>query len=543
MNYRRALIALLLGLFVMAAMVAAQTPRRARPATQGARSPATNSTTPKPASASSSSAPADRGTAATTTTPPPAGTLAMVNGQAITLADIDSDVRSIIGNSQDPYLQAFYDDPEKEAAAARTRALDARTRSMLIEAEAKRRNVTVGQLVEAEINSRIPAPTEEEIRSVYEQNHAQMSGADLESVRPQIVNYLRGKASERLYAELATRLRMTNTVKKGAEVNAPNLSPGAVLVTVGDRPFTAAMLDQRMRPYLYKLRLAVYEAEKSALDKKINDILLMTEVRKRNVPPENIIRDEITSKIHHPTEADVAKFYRENKERITGDLDSTRADIANYLEQQEQERVELALAEKLRAGAQVRVLLMEPEPPVQSISLDDDPSRGDPKSPVTLVEFTDFQCPACGAVYPVLEEVLRSYGNRVRFVVRDFPLGQHEFARKAAEAADAANAQGKFFEYINLLFTHQKALDVESLKKYASQLGLDRARFDAALDRGDYAAEVQHDVDDGEMYGVDSTPTIYVNGVRVMDLSDKGIRAAIERAFARAGQSPVRAAN
>jgi protein-disulfide isomerase len=133
-------------------------------------------------------------------------------------------------------------------------------------------------------------------------------------------------------------------------------------------------------------------------------------------------------------------------------------------------------------------------------------------------------------MHPVLEEVLKSYGNKVRFVVRDFPLNQHEWARKAAEAANAANAQGKFFEYIAVLFKNQKALDVPNLKKYASQIGLDRARFDAALDRGMYAAEVQKDVEDGEMYGVGSTPTIFVNGVQLRVLSDEGLRAAIDRA-------------
>jgi protein-disulfide isomerase len=133
-------------------------------------------------------------------------------------------------------------------------------------------------------------------------------------------------------------------------------------------------------------------------------------------------------------------------------------------------------------------------------------------------------------MHPVLEEVLKSYGNKVRFVVRDFPLNQHENARKAAEAANAANAQGKFFEYIAILFKNQKALDVPSLKKYASELGLDRAKFDAALDRGTYAAEVKKDVDDGEMYGVGSTPTIFVNGVQLRMLSAEGLRAAIDRA-------------
>ncbi|HKG78019.1 MAG TPA: thioredoxin domain-containing protein, partial [Pyrinomonadaceae bacterium] len=111
-------------------------------------------------------------------------------------------------------------------------------------------------------------------------------------------------------------------------------------------------------------------------------------------------------------------------------------------------------------------------------------------------------------------------------------LNQHENARKAAEAANAANAQGKFFEYITLLFKNQKALDVPSLKKYASEIGLDRARFDAALDRGMYAAEVNKDVEDGEMYGIGSTPTIFINGVQLKTLNAEGLREAIDRAAA-----------
>jgi protein-disulfide isomerase len=139
-------------------------------------------------------------------------------------------------------------------------------------------------------------------------------------------------------------------------------------------------------------------------------------------------------------------------------------------------------------------------------------------------------------MYPVIEEALKPYGTRVRFVVRDFPLPMHEHALKAAEAANAARAQGKFFEYMHLLFTRQDALDVTSLKKYASELGLDRARFDAELDGGKYAAEVQHDIQDGELYGVESTPTIFVNGVRLNDLTAEGLRAMIDRALARSGQ-------
>jgi protein-disulfide isomerase len=269
----------------------------------------------------------------------------------------------------------------------------------------------------------------------------------------------------------------------------------------------------------------------------VDNTLLLEEAKRRQIGPEEIIRAEVSDKVRNPTEDEINKFYSENKARISGDLNSIRNQLVTYLQNESRQQLEKNLSDRLRKGADIRWMLTEPPQPVQNISVDDDPSRGDANAPVTIVEFTDFQCPACAAMHPVLEEVLKSYGNKVRFVVRDFPLNQHENARKAAEAADAANAQGKFFEYIAILFKNQKALDVPSLKKYASDLGLDRARFDAALDRGVYAAEVEKDVSDGEMYGVGSTPTIFINGVELKVLSADGLKQAIDAAANRSRTS------
>jgi protein-disulfide isomerase len=316
----------------------------------------------------------------------------------------------------------------------------------------------------------------------------------------------------------------------GVDINSPNLNPASVVATIGGQPLTAGLLIERLKPIIYKMRVEAYEATKQRADQLVDNMLLLEEAKRRQVGPEEIVRAEISDKVRLPTEAEVTQFYNENKSRISGDLNSVRNQIATYLQNESRQRIEKDLSARLRKGADIRWLISEPPQLVQNISVDDDPSRGEATAPVTVVEFTDFQCPACAAMHPVLEEVLKSYGNKVRFVVRDFPLNQHEWARKAAEAANAANAQGKFFEYIAVLFKNQKALDVPSLKKYASEVGLDRARFDAALDRGVYAAEVQKDVEDGEMYGVGSTPTIFVNGVQLRVLSDEGLRAAIDRA-------------
>ncbi|MDQ3174979.1 MAG: thioredoxin domain-containing protein [Acidobacteriota bacterium] len=445
--------------------------------------------------------------------------LAIVNGQTITTADIDPRVREEVESL------------EERITDTRRRVLDLQINTELLEIEAKKRKVTSQQLYNLEVSKRVPNPTDAEIKKFIEDNRDQIEQTDETSLRQQVISLLRATQEAKVSEEFVGRLRTANPVIMGVDINSPNLNPGAVLATVGGQPITAGVIIERLKPAIYKVRISVFEMESEALERTINDLLLIAEANRRNVPPEEIVRAEISDKSHPPTEAEVAKFYAENKTRIGKDLNSVRNQLAEYLQEQGRQQLERAMSEKLRKGAQVRLLISEPQPPTQAISTDDDPSRGGATAPVTIVEFTDFQCPSCAAMHPVLEEVLKSYGNKVRLVIRDFPLATHANAHKAAEAANAAHAQGKFFEYAALLFKRQDGLDIPSLKKYASELGLDRARFDAALDGGTFAAEVRRDIVDGEMYGIDSTPTIFVNGVFLKNLSAEDLRAAIDRAL------------
>jgi predicted DsbA family dithiol-disulfide isomerase len=294
-----------------------------------------------------------------------------------------------------------------------------------------------------------------------------------------------------------------------------------------------------MKAYAYKMEMRIFSARKRVLDRRINDLLIISEANRRKIGPEEIVRAEITDKLKSPTDAAISKFYEDNKAQIKGDLASTRTAISNYLQQQEQEKLETALAEKLRAGAKVQILLKEPEAPVMNVAVGAGATRGDANAAVRIIEFTDFQCSACGGMYPIVEEILKSYGNRVYFVMRNFPLSSvHPNALIAAQAAEAAKAQGKYWEYIDLLFKNQTALDADSLKKYATQVGLDRKVFDADLDSGKYESHVRKDVEEGEMYGIDSTPTFFINGVILTEYSAEGLRAAIEKAFAKAQNRP-----
>ncbi len=128
----------------------------------------------------------------------------------------------------------------------------------------------------------------------------------------------------------------------------------------------------------------------------------------------------------------------------------------------------------------------------------------------------------------MLERIVSEYKDHVRLVVRDFPLSQHANARKAAEAAEAAREQGKYWEYAAVLFRNQSALGGDKLRQYATELGLDRARFDASLDSGKFAEKVQRDLFDGRKLGINGTPTLYINGKRLADNSYESVKSAIE---------------
>jgi len=150
------------------------------------------------------------------------------------------------------------------------------------------------------------------------------------------------------------------------------------------------------------------------------------------------------------------------------------------------------------------------------------------------VMFSDFQCSACSATHPNLKKAMEAYPGKIRFVVRDFPLENvHANAWRAALAAEAAHLQGKFFEYTEILYTHQDALDDGSLRKYAADLGLNAKQFELDFNSEKTAATVRKDMADGESYGISATPTIYVNGIAVRKLSVDGFRAAIDRALER----------
>jgi protein-disulfide isomerase len=167
------------------------------------------------------------------------------------------------------------------------------------------------------------------------------------------------------------------------------------------------------------------------------------------------------------------------------------------------------------------------------VSNDRDHIQGRTSAPVTLIEYGDYECPYCGQAYPIIKEVQKQLGNKLRFVFRNFPLTEiHPHAEHAAEAAEAAAVQNRFWEMHDYIYEHQQALDDKHLGKYADNLGLNLAKFNNEMSSHVHAGRIREDFLSGIHSGVNGTPTFYINGIRYNDSWDletllEGLRSAI----------------
>ncbi|MBX7054030.1 MAG: DsbA family protein [Pyrinomonadaceae bacterium] len=396
--------------------------------------------------------------------------------------------------------QGAISDLPANMAKARIELLDQLTVEALIDAEARARQTNSEKLL-TDLRSKIAEPTEADIKAVFEANREALGNKPLADVRKTIVKYLKGETEQKQIQTLVSGLKAKYKVTPGKDVNARDLKPADVLVTVGNTSITVQQYDAATRSDLFDIQADASDRVLFELEELILNTLAADEARSKGVDTADYFAAEVTNKLKD--------YSDEERERLVDDLQT-----------------------RLYAKYKVNILFKSPEPKAETISVDDDPAQGPANAPVTIVMFSDFQCPACSATHPILKRAIADFPGKVRFVVRDFPLtGIHENAFSAALAAGAAAAQGKFFEYIDLLYQRQDALDAASLKRYAAKLGLNVKQFEIDFSSEKTAAEVMKDKAEGEKYGIGSTPTIFVNGVRVRRLSPSGFRNAINNAL------------
>ncbi len=370
----------------------------------------------------------------------------------------------------------------------------------LLEAEAKSRNITAAALVKLQ-TAKIKDPTAAEIQAVYDASQSSLDGKSLEQVRKQIIEYLRREPEEKLMKAYVDTLAAKYKVLYGKDVNAVDLKPIDQLFTMTGSTFSAKEYDDLSRLTIYNVRATFYEDLRGDLEDAVYNALVIDEAKSLKMGPSDLIAREVTGKMKDYTDA-------------------------------EREGLESVFRSRLFTKYAVNIMLKVPSPPVQNISVGDAPSRGPVNAPVTVVMFSDFQCSACSATHPILKDVLAGYGESVHFVVRYFPLESiHENAYRAALAAAAANALGQFFEYTDVLYKNQSALDDASLKKYAADLGLNAAQFAIDFNSEKTVAAVRKDMADGKTYGITGTPSIFINGVFVRNISANNFKQMIDAAL------------
>ena len=283
---------------------------------------------------------------------------------------------------------------------------------------------------------------------------------------------------------------------------------------VGDEVITLDEVEQGARGQLAKIEEQRYTILEQKLDQLIGERLLAQEAKKRGVSVEELLKAEVYTKAPDVPEAEVTTFMEQNRARLPkGDQNELRLKVWDYLRSQKVNQQRETYLDILRAQGKVAVYLEVPEVARVSVSGENGFVRGAKAAPVTIVEFSDFQCPFCKTATATLKQVLDKYEGKVKLIFRDYPLASiHPLAPKAHEAARCAAEQGKFWEYHDLLFERAPRLSPNELKQYAGTLKLEAAAFATCLDSGKYEADINRDVHDGTGLGITGTPTFYING-------------------------------
>lgn len=285
-----------------------------------------------------------------------------------------------------------------------------------------------------------------------------------------------------------------------------------VVATIGGAKITREDVMKVAGPQLAKIRQDEYNAVSEAVNRLIEERLVDAAAKKAGISIEDYLKREVEAKIPEPTQAQIAELYEQVKTQrnVQGkSLEEIRPQIVEYLKGNAGRETYEKLIGRLRTESNVVVNL---EPPRVKVAEGGNPALGSSNAPVTIIAFTDYECPFCSRAEDTMVKILETYKDKVRVVVRDFPLDFHQNAQKAHEAAGCALEQGKFAAMHEKLFKNQRALQVPQLKQYAEQIGLDAAKFAECLDSGKRASEVSQDLADGSAVGVTGTPAFFVNG-------------------------------
>ena len=284
----------------------------------------------------------------------------------------------------------------------------------------------------------------------------------------------------------------------------------AVIAVVGGVAITKAEVEAAVATEMLSIERQRQELLERGLRQVVDEKLIELEAAKRNMSTVELLETEIANQITEPTDQEVDAFYESRKTQIRQPKEEVADRIRTYLRQQKGLQAHSVYVADLKSGYGYTSYLEPFRMPVADAGF---PSKGPESAPVTIVEFSDFECPYCSRVNPTLDQVIDRYGDKVRLVFRQFPLSRiHPNAQKAAEASLCAGEQGKFWELHDSMFRDQRNLGLDSIKEKASTVGLEMDRFNQCLDSDQFAEAVAMDLEEGGSLGVTGTPAVFING-------------------------------
>ena len=267
--------------------------------------------------------------------------------------------------------------------------------------------------------------------------------------------------------------------------------------------------DIPITPDQRKLEQQLYQLRSQALSTAISNKLLEAEAERRDMTVDELVAAEINPKIGVPTSTEITNLYNAQKDKINRPLKEVREQVVEAIQRAKANAHLADLVNQLRENANLKILLGPPRLPV---NLENVRFTGPENAPVTVVEYSDFQCPFCRKAQPVLAELREQYGDLVRWGFKDLPLTEiHPEAMRAAHAARCANEQGEFWAYRAKLFEQELFTDA-MYQDVAKEVGVNGKQLMECLDSGKYTADIENDAREARLFGIEGTPAFLING-------------------------------
>jgi len=293
--------------------------------------------------------------------------------------------------------------------------------------------------------------------------------------------------------------------------------PAAPVGKIGGKTITAGELDEAAKKDLAQLEQQYheqrYQLRRNALESMLRQRAFDEKAKAKGLSREELVNQEVAAKIPEPSEEEIRTLYDRAKAggQQLPPFDQVKPDIIRFLKNQKAQGALAEYYEQLKKDMGIEILLPPYEAPKVAVDATG-PAKGPASAPITIVEFSDYECPYCVRAEPTVNALLAKYPGKIRLVYRDYPLPMHSKAPKAAEAAHCAGDQGKYWEMHDKLFANAQKLEVPDLKAHAREVGVDSGKFDQCLDSGEKAKIVDGHKKAGDDVGVSGTPAFFING-------------------------------